>query len=151
LTGSWDTITQTYDTATIDASYTPAWQQKIYGLTLRTDYQDWLTHLEYIHINRPGAPFKDYAYIAGIGYRHEKWVPMVTTAKYWGSAVTSHPDYVPDALEGHQSIAFTLRYDLSPSSALKVQYDSQFEQGGKNWTPMYGNSRLLSMAYDRVF
>jgi len=151
INGTWDSMTQTYDTTLIDPSYTPATKQKIYGLTMKTDFQDWLTHVEYIHIDRPGASWKDYAYIAGVGYRYGDWQPMVTTSKYWGSEVTDHPDYAPGWLEGHQTVAFTLRYDLSTSSTLKAQYDFQRDQSGEFWDPNYGDSRLLTLTYDQVF
>lgn len=150
INGVWDSATQTFDTTAFDTSYSPTTQQKIYGLTIKADYQDWLTHLEYIKIDRPGASWKDYAYIAGVGHRYGKWLPMVTTSKYWGSAVIAQGGD-PSALEGHQSVAVTLRYDLSTSSAVKVQYDSQFDQSGENWSPNYGDARLLSMTYDMVF
>lgn len=152
VNGTWDSTIPGYDPAFIDTDFTPdpPYKQKIYGLTLKADYLNWLVHTEYIHINRPGASWKDYASIVGIGYRYEKWQPMVTWSKYWGSAVIAQGGD-PTALEGHATIALTLRYDLTTSSALKAQYDSQRDQSGPNWSPNYGDSRLLTFTYDMVF
>lgn len=147
INGSWDGIGYTGP----NTSYTSAAMQRIYGLALNADYQDWLVRTEYIYINHPDEYWRDYAYIAGIGYRYGDWQPMVTTSKYWGSAIMSHPAADPAGLEGHQTVAFTLRYDLSTSSALKAQYDFQRDQSGANWTTNYGDARLLTLTYDQVF
>jgi len=98
LTGSWDPLTQTYDTATMTQITPQPGSRKIYGLTLRTDYQNWLTHLDTsistapVHHSRimPISPDRLSPREMGADGHH---------GKYWGSAVTSHPDYVPDALE----------------------------------------------------
>ena len=150
INGWWDGTG--YDLAYINNSYIPdpPAQQKIYGLTLKADFQNWLVHTEYININRPGSSWKDYADIIGIGYRYGKWQPMVTWSQYRGPAnVENGGD--PTASEGHAALALTLRYDLTTSSDLKVQYDSQRDQSGPNWYRNYGDSRLLTFSYDKVF
>lgn len=153
VNGTWDPAIPGYDQTMIDASFypDPPWKQKIYGIALNADYDNWLVRTEYIHINRPGAYWKDYANMVGIGYRYEKWQPMVTYSKYWGAAVMSHPDADPTTLEGHASIALTLRYDLTTSSAVKLQYDDQRDQSEPNYSTNYGDARLLTFTYDTVF
>lgn len=152
VNGTWDPAIPGYDPAFIDASFTPdpPYKQKIYGMAVNADFENWLVRSEYIYINRPGASWKDYANMVGIGYRYEKWQPMVTYSKYWGAAVIAQGGD-PTALEGHASVALTLRYDLTTSSALKLQYDSQRDQSGPNWAPNYGDARLLTFTYDMVF
>jgi hypothetical protein len=152
VNGTWDPTIPGYDQTTINASFSPdpPYKQKIYGIALNADYQDWLVRTEYIYIDRPGAYWKDYASIVGVGYRYEKWQPMITHSRYWGAAVVAQGGD-PNGLEGHRTIALTLRYDLTTSSDLKLQYDRQDDQSGPNWTPNYGNARLLTFTYDMVF
>jgi hypothetical protein len=152
VNGTWDPTIPGYDQTTINASFSPdpPYKQKIYGIAVNADYENWLIRTEYVHINRPGASWKDYANMIGIGYRYEKWQPMITYSKYWGAAVIAQGGD-PTALEGHASVALTLRYDLTTSSALKVQYDDQRDQSGPNWAPNWGNARLLTVTYDTVF
>lgn len=79
VNGAWNAAIPGYDPTTIDPGFTsPATQQKIYGLSLNADYQDWLVRTEAININRPGAQWKDLAQIVAIGYRIDKWQPMLT-------------------------------------------------------------------------
>lgn len=164
ITGMWNTALQAYDPTTIDVSFSldpngqlkPVTKQKIYGLTINVDYQDWLVRSEAIYINRPGATWKDFSQIFGVGYHFGKWQPMLTWANYRGVAVVAMGGD-PNGQEAHATTSLTLRYDLTTSSDLKLQYDSQKDKSGPNWmvpwtggTP-YGNSRLLTFAYDIVF
>jgi hypothetical protein len=48
-------------------------------------------------------------------------------------------------------MAYTLRYDLNDTSAVKIQFDDQHERGGPDYQPRYGNARLLTFSYDQVF
>jgi hypothetical protein len=57
----------------------------------------------------------------------------------------------PQGQESHISRSLTARYFLTSHSDIKVQLDVQRERGGVNWSPRYGDSRLLTMAYDRIF
>jgi hypothetical protein len=156
VNGMWDTALQAYDPAFIQTDFGPTTQQKIYGLTVNVDYENWLARTEIIHINRPGATWKDFAQIVAAGYRMGKWQPMLTWSNYRGVAVISMGGD-PDGQEAHATTSLTLRYDLSTSSDLKVQYDSQKDKSGPNWivpwtggTP-YGDARLLTFVYDMVF
>lgn len=159
INGVWDAATQSYDPATISTDYSTPAKQQIYGITANVDYGNWLLRSEAIQINHPSTKtsWKDLAYIVGSGYRYGKWQPMVTWSRYL-SVATNGAD--PTAQEGHYTIALTLRYDLSTSSALKVQYDMQHDKSGPNYHPNYngannspafGNANLLTAAYDMVF
>lgn len=164
--GWWDAATGTYDGILDDDWFPqPPFKQRIYGVAVNANYNNWLLHSELIRIDRPGQNWRDYASIVSIGYRLGKWQPMVTHARYWGKAVVDRAGNPPDPsiLEIHYSIALTLRYDLSTSSAIKIQYGRQVEKSGPNWGPAsdsssasglgppYGNARLLTIAYDVVF
>lgn len=152
--GTWDPATQTYDGALDDDWWPqPAFKQRIYGMAVNVDYDNWLVRSELIRIDRPGQSFRDFASIVGVGYRWGKWQPIITHSRYWGEAVRDRFGNPADssALEGHYTVALTLRYDLTTSSAIKLQYDRQNDQSGRNWSPNYGNSRLLTATYDMVF
>lgn len=152
--GRWDPRLGAYD-GVLDSDWSPqpAFKQRIHGLALNVDRDNWLVRGEWIRIDRPGQSFRDFAAIFGVGYRRGKWQPMLTYSRYWGQAVTDRSGNPPDSssLEGHHTTALTLRYELSTSSAVKVQYDHQNDDSGANWSPNYGNSRLLSATYDMVF
>ena len=157
VNGTWDPLTQTYTAAAIQPDFGPATRQRIFGLTLNVDYQNWLARTEFIQINRPGATWKDQAQIIAAGYHYGKWQPLLTWSNYRGVAVISMGGD-PNGQEAHATTSLTLRYDLSTSSDLKLQYDSQKDKSGPNWavpavpggTP-YGNARLLTFTYDMVF
>jgi hypothetical protein len=44
-----------------------------------------------------------------------------------------------------------LRYDLTPSSDVKLQFDHWISYGGTYFPSIYGNSNMLTLAYDLVF
>lgn len=150
INGYWDPVTGAYDASTIETDYTPAARQKIYGISFNADYNNWVARTEFIHINRPGLDFKDFSQIVAVGYRIGKWLPMVTWSNYKGVAVVDQGGD-PYGQEAHSTTSLTLRYDLSTSSALKIQYDSQRDKSGPNWGTPYGNARLLTFSYDMVF
>lgn len=162
INGTWDASLVDYDPATVEAGYAPAAQQRIIGASFNVDYDDWLGRSEFIHINRPGLSFKDYAYIFAVGKRVGKWQFMLTQSRYRGTAVVDQGGD-PDGLEGHITESLSARYDLTTSSAIKVQLDLQRDRSGPNWGiandmtsatgygPAYGNAKLLSITYDMVF
>ena len=150
VNGTWNYTTLTYDAP---SGLYPVAKQQIYGLTLRADYQNWLLHNEFIYINHPGLTYRDFAQIISVGYRQNKWLPMATWGHYRGTVVTSGvlpgaPDSEPNS---QQTLSLSLRYDLSTSSDVKLQYDDTRDHSSPIFTPLYGSSRLLTLAYDKVF
>ena len=155
-------MTDTFDPTTVETDYTNGIKQRISGVAFSADYHDWLGFAEFIHIDRPGLNFKDYASIIAAGKRFGKWQLMLTQSRYWGTAVVDQGGD-PSALEAHQTRSISLRYDLTTSSALKVQLDFQRDRSGPNWgiaqnsmaptgmDPPYGNAKLLTVTYDVVF
>jgi predicted porin len=159
VSGSWDADPESsaygqYIDAETDFT-TPSNRQQIYGLTFNVDYHNFLVRSEFIHINHnEEAGYKDHAQIFGVGYRFGKLTPMVTVANYRSQAIVSS-GAESDAQEAHRTTSFTLRYDLTPSSAVKVQLDLQKDRSGPNYTidgyNRFGDARLLTATYDMVF
>lgn len=156
-TGSWfdpqNGGVDPYDTP--DSDFSAPLKQRIYGAAVNIDYNNFLLRSEAIFIDRPGATYKDNSKILGVGYRLGKWTPMVTWSHYRGLANQANGGD-PDGQEQHANTAYTLRYDVTTSSAIKLQYDVQKEKGGPNWeqtngSPRYGDAKLLTVAYDMVF
>ncbi len=150
ISGAWNYTTLTYDPP---AGSAPVAKQQIYGLTLRADYQNWLLHNEFIYINHPGLTYSDFAQVVSVGYRHGKWLPMAMWGHYRGTVITTGvlPGAPASTANSQQTIALSVRYDLTMSSDLKLQYDSTSDHSGAGFMPNYGNSRLLTLAYDKIF
>lgn len=154
--GTWDPVLGIYDPATINANFSsPAGRQQIYGLTFNIDYGNFLARSEFITIDHAKAQgYKDFAQILAAGYRFGKWTPMVTVSNYRSQAIVSR-GFDPAGQEAHRTTSLTLRYDLTTSSAVKVQYDDQKDRSGPNYTMesggRFGNARLLTLTYDMVF
>jgi hypothetical protein len=125
-------------------------QQKIYSVAFNIDTSDWLARSEFLVIDRPGAGFRDHAQLGAVGRRFGHWLLLATISQYRSEAIVSM-GADPQGQEAHTDRAVTLRYDLNDASDVKVQIDDQKDQGGINWSPRYGDSQLLTIAYDRVF
>ncbi len=145
LSGSWSEALQGYDPATVDAAYANHARQRIYGLAVNVDRDNWLLKSEIIYIERPGDTFGDRAQILALGRRIGNWQPMLTWSNY--KTMTT----VPGDTEAHINLAATLRYELDDSSAVKVQLDEQHGRSVPGYEPQYGDARLLTLSYDRVF
>ncbi len=141
---------QTYD---LPPTAAPVAKQQIYGLTLKADYLNWQLYSEFIYINHPGLTYKDFSQNVGAGYRYGKWLPMITWGHYKGEVVADGvlPGAPASIANSQQTYALSLRYDLTTSSDLKLQYDITSDHSDRGFTPLYGNSRLLTFAYDYVF
>ncbi|WIM06177.1 MAG: hypothetical protein OHM77_02465 [Candidatus Nitricoxidivorans perseverans] len=150
VTGYWDRGLGDLDSATIDADFGPAARQKIHGIALNADWRDWLVRGEFIYISHPGLNYRDYAQQVAVGHRLGRWQPTLTWTRYKQGAVLDQ-GADPAAMEAWTVRTFTLRYDLTGTSALKVQFDDKREQSGPDYAYRFGNSRLLTFTYDRVF
>jgi len=150
VNGAWNYTTLSYDPPT---GAGPIAKQKIYGLALKADYENWLLYGEFIHINHPGLTYKDFAQTVAAGYRQGKWIPMLTWGRFFGTVVTEGvlPGAPPSTANSQQTVTLSLRYDLTTSSDLKIQYDDTTDDSDPGFNPRYGSSRLLTMAYDLMF
>lgn len=132
----------------------PPAKQRIYGLALNANYQNWLLRSEFIQIDHPGLNYRDHAQIIGVGYHYGKWQPIVTWSEYQGTVVTEGvlPSVTTPSYPNREQVnSLALRYDLTSTSDLKVQYDEVTDHSDPLYTPNYGNARLLTFAYDRSF
>jgi len=150
VSNTWDYATLAYD---IQPTAAPVAKQQIYGLTIKVDYQNWQLHNESIYINHPGLTYKDFAQIVAVGYRYGKWLPMLTWGQYRGTVVSDGvlPGAPPSIANEQQTYSLSLRYDLTVSSDLKMELDFTDDHSDPGFTPLYGTSRLLTLAYDIVF
>ncbi len=150
VSNTFDFANNTYD---LQPTPAPVAKQRIYGLTLKADYLDWLLYGEFIHIDHPGLTYRDFAQSVAVGYRYGSWLPMVTWGHYRGVVVKSGvlPGAPASTANSQETYSLSLRYDLTISSDLKVQYDITSDHSDPGFAPRYGSSNLLTFAYDRVF
>ena len=148
--GVWDSATQSYVTGTDPFLNGAITRQKIYTAAFSADLLDWLLSSEFLFIDRPGANFRDHANRLGVSRRFGDWETTFNVSEYHSQAVTSM-GADPSAQESHIDRSLTVRYFLTPQSDFKLQLDMQKDRGGINWAPRYGDARLLTLAYDRIF
>lgn len=140
----------------------PKTKQKFYSAAFNADYDNWVIRSEFSYINRREADENDFAQLFAVGYRIGKWLPMATIARYEGNYIEGgRVGYLATDAERHTTYSLSLRYDLSTSSAVKVQYDYWKDRNGStfnspdntvpNSAVPYGSPRLLSVSYDMVF
>ncbi|HNL21690.1 MAG TPA: hypothetical protein PKK51_06630, partial [Rhodocyclaceae bacterium] len=132
-------------------------RQSVLSLAAAIDLDHWLIRAEVSKIDRPGFAEHDRAALLGAGYRLGKWLPMITFARFHGRYLDGTPN------ERFDNLSLSLRYDLTPSSALKLQFDSFKDRSDVGITcyqdpvtclsgsQRYGDSRLLGVSYDLVF
>lgn len=151
VTGVWDPELGGYDDSAMD-DFGEAFPQRIYGLAVNIDYNNWLLRSEMIYIRHPGLNYNDSAQILAGGYRYGKWQPMLTFSNYHSVPVAVDGEPAQGtAMEKHYTVSATLRYELDNRSALKVQYDHQNSRSGPDYAYQYGDARLLSVTWDIVF
>ncbi len=136
----------------VDTGFSPKARQRIYGLSVSADYENWVGRAEFLAIDRKETYGGDHAQLLAVGYRFGKFLPMLTYANYKQTIDRNNPDGAdPKGFEAHDTLAASLRYDLTTSSAIKVQFDHWRDKGGSAFDPPYGSSNLLSVSYDLVF
>jgi hypothetical protein len=146
--------------------YSPKARQKIYALSFAIDHHNWLVRNEYLYMDRKELGEEDYSFLLGVGYRIDRFLPMLTYNRYrmrltpgFANAAVIDPTGIdPLAAEGWSTLAFSLRYDLTQNSAIKLQVERWKDRSGPDFNVGaggnsigYGNARLLSFSYDMVF
>lgn len=129
-------------------------RQKIYGISFNADYEQWLARSEFLYINRKESYGGDHTQLYGLGYRLGKLLPMVTYTNYRQSVPADQT-----LAEAHSTTSLLLRYNLTSSSDIKLQYDHWqnhaqspfFTAAAPNTSNPLGSANLLSVSYDRVF
>jgi hypothetical protein len=150
VNGIWNSSSKSYIPSTDPFLNGNTTHQKIYTAAFNVDYADWVLMSEFLYIDRPGANFKDHANRLGVTRRFGDWEATVNVSEYHSQAVTAVGGD-PLGQESHIDRSLTARYFLTPQSDFKVQLDVQHDRGGINWSPRYGDARLLTLAYDRIF
>lgn len=141
------------DTTPPDLTLSDPTRQKIYGISFNADYAQWIARSEFLYINRKESYGGDHAQLYGLGYRFGKFLPMVTYTNYRQSVLLDQTE-----AEAHSTTSLVLRYNLSPSSAIKLQYDHWQSHAQPNFiianpdtASPSGTVKLLSASYDVVF
>lgn len=121
-------------------------RQRIEGVSLSYDLQNWLLRAERLWIDRTQDYGRDRASLVAIGYRWGRFTPLVSYSSY-------HQKINDDAApaESHSTRSAVLRYDLDHRSAIKVQIDVWRDRSQQGVTFPHGNARLLTAGYDLVF
>jgi hypothetical protein len=150
VSNSYNFTSMAYDLPPTPA---PVAQQQIYGLAIKADYQNWVLYSEFITINHPGLTYRDFAQNLAAGYRCGKWLPMLTWGQYKGTVVSDGvlPGAPASFANRQETVSFSVKYDLTTSSDLKVQLDSTRDYSDAGFSPRYGSSNLLTLAFDNVF
>lgn len=148
--GVWNSTTQSYVSSTDPFLNGNTTRQKIYTVAFNIDYANWVLLSEFLYIDRPGANFKDHANRFGITRRFGDWEATANVSEYHSQAVTAL-GADSQGQESHINRSLTVRYFLTSQSDIKMQLDMQHDRGGINWAPRYGDARLLTLAYDRIF
>lgn len=144
-----------------DSDYSTKARQRIYSLSFNVDTQDWLVRAENLYMDRRPVGEEDLAFLLGIGRRIGRFLPMLTHTRYRMRLTPGHADATvidpagvnPLANEAWTTTALSLRYELTPTSAVKAQLDRWRDRNGSrfNGGVPYGNATLLSLSYDMVF
>jgi Gram-negative porin len=130
----------------VNPSFSDPAKQKIYGLSVSADFGGPFARAEFLYINRDADYGGDHAQLYAVGYRINKFTPLLSYANY--QQRLNDKTAVP---EGHRSISAVLRYDLNSTTALKAQYDLWSDKSGPGFGSMYGNSKVLTFSIDKVF
>jgi hypothetical protein len=121
-------------------------RQRIHGGSLGYESGGWLARTEILWINRTESYGGDHARLFALGRLIGRFTPMLTYSNY---RMSLNDPAAP--IEAHDTRSAVLRYDLTNSSALKVQYDFWRDRSGAGLRSPHGNSQLLSLSYDQVF
>lgn len=131
----------------------PQTRQKIYGVSFNVDYAQWVVRSEFLYINRRESYGGDHSQLFGIGYRIGKWLPMATYSNYRQSVTLDQTQ-----AEAHSTESLLLRYELTISSDIKLQFDHwqnhaqpQFFSATPNTVNAVEKANLLTASYDMVF
>ncbi|SEA01632.1 hypothetical protein [Alkalimonas amylolytica] len=125
----------------------PADKQRVFGLALNADFNDWLILSEFNTNTRKSrdeelsipAP----AMSVGVGRRIGAWTPFINYARFWEKSKDA--DYEN---ERFIDLSATLRYDITSSSAFKFQINRFSDRSEFQFV---GATTLLSANYNLVF
>jgi predicted porin len=121
-----------------------------YGLSANMDFNEWFI-LSEVATNRrlqksgstAGITYTSPAVSVGVGRRMGAWTAFLNVARY--QSITSN-ESVAASFEFQRS-SLTVKYELSPGSAIKAQIDHYREPGGA----YAGTANVVRISYDRAF
>lgn len=118
-----------------------------YGVAINLDFDNWFMLSEFTQLTRDHT-LSQYKVTApamtiGAGLRLGKWTPFINFAKYT-EETTDLSQYAPGS---YKRASVTLRYDLGSSSAIKGQFDKNFDTTNN----FGGDAAVFRVSYDRVF
>lgn len=125
--------------------------RKTYGVSLSAEPGNWVAKAEFLYQDVVKDYGRDYAQLFALGYRFGRYLPLISFANYKQqlSGFANPADY--PAAEGHSNTSLLLRYDLTSTSAVKLQYDFWKDRSKPGYGSLHGDARLLSVSYDLVF
>ena len=118
--------------------------QKFYGVAANVDWQDWQVRSELAATNRHDQGYKATFGYVDVGRRIGQFMPTVGYSVYREQS-TVGADYVP---EYNRTVSAALRYEVTKSSDLKLQFDHDLDHSAVIVT---GDAKVVSIAYDFVF
>ncbi len=127
--------------------------QTLFGASMMADYADWIVSAELFFSDRTESYGRDLAYTLTVGRRLDSVTVYLTHGLYQQKIAANNPDELTteEDQEKHRLTSLVGRYELSGSSALKVQFDHWRDGGGSWFKQTYGDANALSFAYERVF
>jgi hypothetical protein len=133
--------------------------QSIYGISFNVEKEHWIARSELMYINRKASYGEDFSQVFALGYRIGQFLPMVTYNNYrQAQRLDVAAGLNPNQSEAHSTTSLLVRYDLTNSSALKLQYDhwknkaqAQFFIANPYTAVPMGTADLISASYDMVF
>jgi hypothetical protein len=121
-------------------------KMKTYSMAVNADFGGWFYVSEIGETARQvtvaNIYFKVQSLMAGLGFRHGNWTPTLTISRFHERDVS--PGY--DA-NSWNTYGFTLRYDLTPLQAVKVQVNKTQDTQGN----FSGDTATMRLSYDVQF
>jgi hypothetical protein len=130
----------------VDLQFSDPTKQKIYGLTATADFGQLFLTAEVAKVDRKQSFGLAYAELLSAGYRIGKFTPFVSVANYHEKITV-----LSELPEAHRAFSTVLRYDINSSSALKIQFDLWKDKSNPAYSGIHGDSKLLSLSFDKVF
>ncbi len=151
ITRNWLTVRGVYMqtdltfTDKVDSGNSYQSKMKAYSLALNADFDQWfvLSEIAQNARNYDGYYFHAPVFSVGVGARFGKWTPFLNYGQY--RETCNDPAYAPI---NWKRPSLTLRYDPTPSTAIKLQVDRYLEYNGTAYT---ADSTVLRISFDWVF
>lgn len=133
-------------------AWTDPVQQLLFGASIQADFGQWYASSELFFSDRTKSYGRDLAYSVLLGRRFGDLSLVFSHGMYQQKLNRDNPfELTDDSREQHRLNSLVARYELTASSAFKIQLDDWNDQSGSWFKSNYGNARALSLAYDMVF